>query len=145
MKTRLSVINKKAKFEYEFIETLTAGIQLIGSEVKTVKKSKFSINDAFCFFKDNELFIKNMVLTDKVNEFAPDVKRDKKLLIKKKEINNLKRDLTNGLTIIVNKVFENEKGLIKVEISLARGKKLYDKRNTIKERDLNRDKKFVGL
>ena len=68
-----------------------------------------------------------------------------KLLIKKKEINNLKRDLTNGLTIIVNKVFENEKGLIKVEISLARGKKLYDKRNTIKERDLNRDKKFVGL
>ena len=86
-----------------------------------------------------------MVLTDKVNEFAPDVKRDKKLLIKKKEINNLKRDLTNGLTIIVNKVFENEKGLIKVEISLARGKKLYDKRNTIKERDLNRDKKFVGL
>jgi len=145
MKTRLSVINKKAKFEYEFIETLTAGIQLIGSEVKTVKKSKFSINDAFCFFKDNELFIKNMVLTDKVNEFAPDIKRDKKLLIKKKEINNLKRDLTNGLTIIVNKVFENEKGLIKVEISLARGKKLYDKRNTIKERDLNRDKKFVGL
>ena len=145
MKTRLSVINKKAKFEYEFIETLTAGIQLIGSEVKTVKKSKFSINDAFCFFKDNELFIKNMVLTEKVNEFAPDVKRDKKLLIKKKEINNLKRNLTNGLTIIVNKVFENEKGLIKVEISLARGKKLYDKRNTIKERDLNRDKKFVGL
>jgi len=145
MKTRLSVINKKAKFEYEFIETLTAGIQLIGSEVKTVKKIKFSINDAFCFFKDNELFIKNMVLTEKVNEFAPDVKRDKKLLIKKKEINNLKRDLTNGLTIIVNKVFENEKGLIKVEISLARGKKLYDKRNTIKERDLNRDKKFVGL
>ena len=145
MKTRLTVINKKAKFEYEFIETLTAGIQLIGSEVKTVKKSKFSINDAFCFFKDNELFIKNMVLTDKVNEFAPDIKRDKKLLIKKKEINNLKRDLTNGLTIIVNKVFENEKGLIKVEISLARGKKLYDKRNTIKERDLNRDKKFVGL
>ena len=145
MKTRLSVINKKAKFEYEFIETLTAGIQLIGSEVKTVKKSKFSINDAFCFFKDNELFIKNMVLTEKVNEFAPDVKRDKKLLIKKKEINNLKRDLTNGLTIIVNKVFENEKGLIKVEISLARGNKLYDKRNTIKERDLNRDKKFVGL
>ena len=109
MKTRLTVINKKAKFEYEFIETLTAGIQLIGSEVKTVKKSKFSINDAFCFFKDNELFIKNMVLTDKVNEFAPDIKRDKKLLIKKKEINNLKRDLTNGLTIIVNKVFENEK------------------------------------
>jgi SsrA-binding protein len=145
MKTRLSVINKKAKFEYEFIETLTAGIQLIGSEVKTVKKSKFSINDAFCFFKDNELFIKNMVLTEKVNEFAPDIKRDKKLLIKKKEINNLKRDLTNGLTIIVNKVYENEKGLIKVEISLARGKKLYDKRNTIKERDLNRDKKFVGL
>jgi SsrA-binding protein len=145
MKTRLSVINKKAKFEYEFIETLTAGIQLIGSEVKTVKKNKFSINDAFCFFKDNELFIKNMVLTEEVNEFAPDVKRDKKLLIKKKEINNLKRNLTNGLTIIVNKVFENEKGLIKVEISLARGKKLYDKRNTIKERDLNRDKKFVGL
>lgn len=145
MKTRLSVINKKAKFEYEFIETLTAGIQLIGSEVKTVKKSKFSINDAFCFFKDNELFIKNMVLTEKVNEFAPDIKRDKKLLIKKKEINNLKRDLTNGLTIIVNKVYENEKGLIKVEISLARGKKLYDKRKTIKERDLNRDKKFVGL
>ena len=101
MKTKLSVINKKAKFEYEFIETLTAGIQLIGSEVKTVKKSKFSINDAFCIFKGDELFVKNMVLTDKIDEFSPDVKRDKKLLLKKRELNGLKRDLTNGLTIIV--------------------------------------------
>ncbi len=145
MKTKLSVINKKAKFEYEFIETFTAGIQLIGSEVKTVKKSKFSINDAFCIFKGDELFVKNMVLTDKVDEFSPDVKRDKKLLLKKRELNGLKRDLTNGLTIIVNKIFENEKGLVKVEISIAKGKKLYDKRNTIKEREANRDKKFVGM
>lgn len=144
MKHKLSVVNKKSKFEYEFLETLTAGIQLIGNEIKTVKQGKFSINDAFCFFKGDELFIKNMVLTDKVDEFSPDVKRDKKLLLKRKEINNLKKELTKGLTIIVYKVFENEKGLIKVEISLARGKKLYDKRNTIKEREANRDKKFVG-
>ena len=144
MKHKLSVVNKKSKFEYEFIETLTAGIQLVGNEIKTVKQGKFSINDAFCFFKGDELFIKNMVLTDKVDEFSPDVKRDKKLLLKRKEINNLKKELTKGLTIIVYKVFENEKGLVKVEISLARGKKLYDKRNTIKEREANRDKKFVG-
>ena len=65
-------------------------------------------------------------------------------MLKRKEINNLKKELTKGLTIIVYKVFENEKGLVKVEISLARGKKLYDKRNTIKEREANRDKKFVG-
>lgn len=145
MKNKLTVINKKSKFEYEFLETFTAGIQLVGNEIKTVKQGKFSINDAFCFFKGDELFIKNMVLTDKVDEFSPDIKRDKKLLLKRKEINNLKRDLTKGLTIIVYKVFENEKGLVKVEISLARGKKLYDKRNTIKEREANRDKKFVGL
>lgn len=145
MKHKLSVVNKKSKFEYEFLETLTAGIQLIGNEIKTVKQGKFSINDAFCFFKGDELFIKNMVLTDKVDEFSPDVKRDKKLLLKRKEINNLRKELTKGLTIIVYKVFENEKGLVKVEISLARGKKLFDKRNTIKEREANRDKKFVGL
>ena len=144
MKHKLSVVNKKSKFEYEFLETLTAGIQLVGNEIKTVKMGKFSNNDAFCFFKGDELFIKNMVLTDKVDEFSPDVKRDKKLLLKRKEINNLKKELTKGLTIIVYKVFENEKGLVKVEISLARGKKLYDKRNTIKEREANRDKKFVG-
>lgn len=144
MKHKLSVVNKKSKYEYEFLETLTAGIQLVGNEIKTVKMGKFSINDAFCFFKGDELFIKNMVLTDRVDEFSPDVKRDKKLLLKRKEINNLKKDLTKGLTIIVYKVFENEKGLVKVEISLARGKKLYDKRNTIKEREANRDKKFVG-
>lgn len=144
MKHKLSVVNKKSKFEYEFLETLTAGVQLVGNEIKTVKMGKFSINDAFCFFKEDELFIKNMVLTDKVDEFSPDVKRDKKLLLKRKEINNLKKELTKGLTIIVYKVFENEKGLVKVEISLARGKKLYDKRNTIKEREANRDKKFVG-
>lgn len=145
MKHKLSVVNKKSKFEYEFLETLTAGVQLVGNEIKTVKQGKFSINDAFCFFKEDELFIKNMVLTDKVDEFSPDIKRDKKLLLKRKEINNLKKELTKGLTIIVYKVFENDKGLIKVEISLARGKKLYDKRNTIKEREINRDKKFVGL
>jgi SsrA-binding protein len=144
MKHKLSVVNKKSKFEYEFLETLTAGVQLVGNEIKTVKTGKFSINDAFCFFKGDELFIKNMVLTDRVDEFSPDVKRDKKLLLKRKEINNLKKELTKGLTIIVYKVFENEKGLVKVEISLARGKKLYDKRNTIKEREANRDKKFVG-
>ena len=145
MRHKLSVVNKKSKFEYEFLETLTAGIQLIGNEIKTVKQGKFSINDAFCFFKGDELFIKNMVLTDKVDEFSPDVKRDKKLLLKRKEINNLRKELTKGLTIIVYKVFENEKGLVKVEISLARGKKLFDKRNTIKEREANRDKRFVGL
>jgi SsrA-binding protein len=145
MKQKLSVVNKKSKFEYEFLETLTAGIQLVGNEIKTVKQGKFSVNDAFCFFKGDELFIKNMVLTNKIDEFSPDIKRDKKLLLKRKEINNLKKELTNGLTIIVYKVFENEKGLIKVEICLARGKKLYDKRNTIKEREANRDKKFVEL
>jgi len=145
MKNKLSIVNKKARYEYEFISTFTAGIQLVGSEVKTIKKGKLSINDAFCIFKENELFIKNMVLTEKVNEFSPDVKRDKKLLLKKSELNGLKRDMIKGLTIIANKVFENDKGLIKVEISLAKGKKLYDKRNTIKERELNRDKKFVGL
>lgn len=145
MSNKLSVINKKSKYEYEFLETLTAGVQLVGNEIKTVKRAKFSINDAFCFFKGDELFIKNMVLTDKIDEFSHDVKRDKKLLLKRKEINNLKKELTKGLTIIVYKVFENEKGLVKVEISLARGKKLYDKRNTIKEREANRDKKFVGI
>jgi SsrA-binding protein len=80
-----------------------------------------------------------MVLTEKFNEFSPDVKRDKKLLLKKSELNGLKRDMIKGLTIIVNKVFENDKGLIKVEISLAKGKKLYDKRHDLKEKDDRRE------
>ncbi len=143
MKQKLTITNKKTSFDYEFLEKFTAGIQLMGNEVKIIKNGKISINDCFCHFKNNELYVKNLILTESSETLFTDPKRDKKLLLKKSELRNLQRDLTKGLTIIVYKVLENEKGKIKVEIALARGKKNYDKRNSIKEKDQKREKNLL--
>ena len=141
MKKSVSIVNKKAKFEYEFIQTETCGIQLVGSEVKSIRGGKASISEGYCYFNNGELFIKGMNISDYGFGFSHDTTRDRKLLLKRKELNNLENQLTNGLTIIPYRLFLNDKGLIKMEIALARGKKLYDKRETIKNRDINRDMK----
>jgi len=141
MKKTVSIINKKAKFEYEFLQTETCGIQLVGSEVKSIRGGKASISEGYCYFNNGELFVKGMNISDYGFGSSHNTTRDRKLLLKRKELNNLENQLTNGLTIIPYRLFLNDKGLIKMEIALARGKKLYDKRETIKNRDIDRDMK----
>jgi SsrA-binding protein len=141
MKKLINIINKRAKFEYEFIQTEIAGIQLVGSEVKSIRGGKASISEGYCYFNNGELFVKGMNISDYGYGSSHDTTRDRKLLLKRKELNNLENQLTNGLTIIPYRLFLNDKGLIKMEIVLAKGKKLYDKRETIKKRDVDRDMK----
>jgi SsrA-binding protein len=137
----IHIVNKKAKFEYFFERTENAGMVLIGSEVKAIRNGKCSLVDAFCSFENGELFIRGMNIPNEGNAFSHDPTRSRKLLLKRKELNKLEKDLVKGLTIIPYRIFENDYGLLKIEISLAKGKKLYDKRNTIKERDLDREQK----
>ncbi len=141
MKKSVSIVNKKAKFEYEFLQTETCGIQLVGSEVKSIRGGKASISEGYCYFNNGELFVKGMNISDYGYGSSHDTTRDRKLLLKRKELNDLENQLTNGLTIIPYRLFLNDKGLIKMEIALARGKKLYDKRDSIKSRDIERDMK----
>jgi SsrA-binding protein len=141
MKKSVSIVNKKAKFEYEFLQTETCGIQLVGSEVKSIRGGKASISEGYCYFNNGELFVKGMNISDYGFGSSHDTTLDRKLLLKRKELNNLENQLTNGLTIIPYRLFLNDKGLIKMEIALAKGKKLHDKRDSIKSRDIERDMK----
>ena len=135
----INIINKRAKFEYEFIQTEVCGIQLVGSEVKSIRQGKVSISEGYCYFKDGELFVKGMNISDYGFGSFHETVRDRKLLLKRKELNGLETKLINGLTIVPYRVFLNDKGLIKMEIALAKGKKIHDKRETIKNLDLDRD------
>jgi len=136
MRNKINILNKRARFDYEFIDTYTAGVVLTGVEVKFIRKGHLTFVDSFCSFQNDELFMKNVSISGIGND---NIKRDRKLLLKKKELNKIKKDLDKGLTIIPTKLYENEKGLFKVEIVLARGKKLYDKRETIKKKDIDKE------
>lgn len=130
--------NRKAWFDYTFLETYKAGISLLGSEVKAIKAGRTSIVDAFCYFANGELFLKNLIIQADDKFFQHDPNRDKKLLLKKKELKALERDLDKHLTIIPINIYTTDRNLIKCEIALAKGKKNYDKRQDIKERDLKK-------
>lgn len=140
----INIKNKKASFEYSFIDKYIAGIQLTGTEIKSIREGKSNINDAFCVFMKDELFIRNMHITHYFNGTYNNVeeKRDRKLLLNKQELKKLGDKLKNqGLTIIPIRLFINEKGYAKLEIALAKGKKLYDKREDIKKKDIERETK----
>lgn len=147
MKKSINIVNKKARFEYEFLQTEIVGIQLVGSEVKSIRQGKVSISEGYCYFKDGELFVKGMNISDYGFGSFHETVRDRKLLLKRKELNDLESKLINGLTIVPYRVFLNDKGLIKMEIALSKGKKIHDKRESIKSRDLDRElnkvKKYV--
>lgn len=127
--------NKKTRFEYNFLETYEAGIVLTGMEVKTIRQGNVNLTDTYCYFKDNELFVKNISISLANGE----PKRERKLLLKKFQLKKLKSKLINGLTIVPTKIYINDRGYVKLEIVLAQGKKIWDKKNTIKERDIKRD------
>ena len=140
---KVIVKNKKASFEYEFIDKFTAGIKLVGSEVKSIRNNKVSISEGYCYIKNNELFIKGMNISEYKQSGIHtnhEPTRLRKLLLNKKEIIKLNENVEQkGLTIVPISVIINDKGLIKVEVALCRGKKLHDKRETLKKRDLERE------
>lgn len=136
MKNHINIINKKVKFEYEFIQTYICGIKLVGSEVKSIREGKVSLSESYCVFINGELFVKNSNISELKTSFGHKSNQDRKLLLKKQELNRLQKDLIKGLTIVPYRIFIDDRGLIKVEIVLARGKKLHDKKNTIKEREI---------
>jgi SsrA-binding protein len=134
--------NKKASHDYEFLEKFIAGIKLTGTEIKSIRLGKATIVDSYCFFSNGELFIKGMHISEywwgNLNNHDP--LRERKLLLKSRELRKIERKTKEtGLTIIVIKVFINERGLAKAEIAVSRGKKEYDKRETLKRKDADRE------
>ena len=143
MKKSINILNKKARFSYDLLDTYTAGIVLTGTEIKSIRASKASIAESFCEFNNSgELFVINMTVQeyDHGNHFNHRPKAERKLLLNKKELRKLEKEVKNtGLTIIPTKLFINEKGFAKLKIALAKGKKLFDKRETIKDRENKRN------
>jgi len=139
----IHIKNKRARFEYELLEEYTAGLVLTGTEIKSIRNSKASIAESFCEFNElGELFTVNMHIEEYAfgTRFNHRPKAQRKLLLNKKELKKLQREVQNtGLTIVPLQLFINDKGFAKLRIALARGKKLYDKRETIKDRDNKRD------
>jgi SsrA-binding protein len=133
--------NRRASFEYSFLEKYTAGIMLMGTEIKSIRQGKINLTDAYCLFLGEGLYIRQMNIS-KYNEgthYNHDPLRDRKLLLTKRELRKLQNSLKDvGLTMIPIRMYISERGFAKVEIALAKGKKLYDKRDSIKEKDVKR-------
>lgn len=141
MKSNINIKNKKAKFEYEILDKYIAGIKLAGTEIKAIRDGKASITESFCEFQNHELFVINMTVQEysHATHFNHDPKSARKLLLNRRELRKLEKEVKNsGLTIVPLRVFINDRGLAKMQIALAKGKKLYDKRETIKDRESKR-------
>jgi SsrA-binding protein len=143
VKKTVSIKNNRARFEFEIIDQFTAGIVLTGTEIKSIRNNKASIAESFCEFNEKEeLFAVNMYIEEYAfgTRFNHRPRGSRKLLLNRKELKKLNKEVKNtGLTIVPLKLFINEKGFAKILIALAKGKKLYDKRETIKDRDNKRD------
>jgi SsrA-binding protein len=140
--SQVNIRNKKATFDFEIEERFVAGIQLAGTEIKSIRLNKASLVDSYCYFVNHELFIKGMNVAEyfygTYNNHAP--LRERKLLLNRKELNKLERKTKeSGMTIVTLRLFINEHGYAKVEIALARGKKEHDKRETLKLKDAKRE------
>jgi SsrA-binding protein len=138
----INIRNKKAWHDYEFLEHFTAGMQLTGTEIKSIRAGKASLVDAYCYFSENELWVKGMHISeyDFGNLNNHDPKRDRKLLLNRKELRKLSKNIKEkGLTIMALRIFLAGNGYAKLEIALARGKKEYDKREDLKKKDSKRE------
>ena len=135
---QINIKNKRASFDYELLDTYTAGIVLTGTEIKSIRLGKASLVDTFCFFNNGELWIKNMYIAEYFygTDNNHNARRDRKLLLTAKELQKIQR-LTKeaGYSVIPTKIFISDKGLAKVVVAVAKGKKAYDKRESIKERE----------
>ena len=139
---QLVIRNKKASFEYNFLSSYKAGIMLTGTEIKSIRDGKVSLNDAFCIFMNEDLWIKNLHISEykqgSYNNHEP--KRIRKLLLNKSELLKIQSKIKEkGITIIPIQIFFNERGIAKIEIALAKGKKMFDKREDIKKKDVERE------
>ncbi|MBF7091479.1 SsrA-binding protein SmpB [Flavobacterium sp. ALJ2] len=138
----VNILNKRARFDYEIIDTYNAGIVLAGTEIKSIRLGKANITESFCEFSGDELFAINTYIEEYMfgNQFNHKSRSERKLLLNKKELKSLQKSVqAKGLTIIPLKLFTNEKGLAKLQIGLCKGKKNYDKRESLKEQDTKRD------
>lgn len=136
------IVNRKAKFEYHFHQILEAGVILTGTEVKSLRAGNANLNDAYCLIKDGRIEIISMHIAeyDHGNIFNHEPRRTRRLLLKKSEINKLERKINEkGMTLVPYRVYFSDRGIAKIEIALAQGKKSYDKRESIKDRDAKRD------
>lgn len=144
----INIRNKQASFNYEWLETLVAGLVLTGAEIKSIREGKVNLQDGYCFFDRGEAFVKGINITPYAqgSHYNSEAVRDRKLLLKKAEIVKLKsRVEEKGLTLVPTRIFINDRGLAKIELALARGKKRHDKRESIKERDLKRELSRIKL
>ena len=138
----VNIQNKRARFEYNILDKYVAGLQLGGTEIKSIRNSKVNLSDSFCSFKDNELYIIGMHIDEyEFGNYANHPpKRERKLLLNRHELDKIRKKILDvGLTIVPLRLFINDKGWAKIEIAVAKGKKLHDKRKTIKDRDIQRD------
>ena len=142
MSSKINIKNRKASFEYQFIATFVAGISLVGTEIKSIRDNKANISDAHCVFMEEELFVKNLHIAEYSHggKRNHEPKRARKLLLNRQELNKMIGKVKEkGMSIIPIRLFINDQGKAKLEIALAKGKKIYDKRESIKEKDLKRD------
>lgn len=142
MQKNINIVNKRARFDYEIIETYTAGLVLTGTEIKSIRLGKVQIAESFCEFHNEELFVINTYIEEYAfgNRFNHKARSERKLLLNRKELKTLGKNVqAKGLTILPLKLFTNDKGLAKLDIALCRGKKTYDKRESLKEADSKRD------
>jgi len=142
-KNNIKIVNRKARYEYQLEKSFVAGIQLTGSEIKSIRLANANLNEAYCYFKGDELFVKDMYIAEYEQAYQNEqheTKRDRKLLLNRVELDKIKKKIeSKGYTVVATKLFLNAKGLAKLEIYLAVGKKLFDKRKAIKERDIDRE------
>ena len=144
----IQIRNRKAGYEFEFIEKFEAGLILKGTEIKSIREGNASIQEAYCFLRDDEAFIKGMNISPytQASFQTHERARERKLLLKKKEISKLKsKTEEKGLTIVPLRIFINTRGFAKLEIALAKGKKIYDKRESIKQKDQKRELQRIKI
>jgi SsrA-binding protein len=147
MQKQIDIRNKKAFFEFELLDRFSAGIVLSGTEIKSVRLGNVNMNDAWCYFSKGELFVKNLNISpyEKGTHYNHEPLRPRKLLLRKRELAKLQSKIKEkGLTIVPTRVFLSDRGLAKIEVALAKGKKLHDKRDTIKLREAKRELKRLG-
>ena len=138
----VNIENRRAKFDYQFLDTLTAGMVLKGTEIKSIREGKAGLADSYCFFKNDELYVRNLHIGEyqDASFYKHEPLRERKLLLSKQELNKLlKKVKDQGLTIVPTKMFISESGYAKLNIALAKGKKDFDKRDDIKKKDIERE------
>lgn len=139
---KINIVNRRASFEFFFMAQYEAGIELTGTEIKSIRRGSADLRDAYCFFKKGELFVKNLYIAEYNwgNQFNHETRRERKLLLRGAELRKLEKKIKErGFTIVPYRLYINDRGFAKLEIALAQGKKMHDKRTTIKEREGKRD------